>query len=87
MDTARKRGEDREQQQVAHAVALPLGTARVGHLDECGKQGSERHRATTQSGRVASMQPLHCPGAAHAQAATTELNGPGHSPLWVVQVP
>jgi len=44
---ARKRGENREQQQVAHAVALALGTARVGHLDECGKQESEWHRATS----------------------------------------
>ena len=46
---ARKRGEDREQQQVAHAVALALGTARVGHLSECGKQDSEWHRATSRS--------------------------------------
>ena len=44
---ARKRGKDRKQQQVAHAVALALGTARVGHFGECGKQGSEWHRATS----------------------------------------
>ena len=54
---ARKRGEDREQQQVAHAVALALGTARVGHFGESGKQNSERHRATSRGGKVASIQP------------------------------
>ena len=43
---ARKRGQYREQQQVAHAVALALGTARVGHLGKGGKQESEWHQAT-----------------------------------------
>jgi len=44
---ARKRGQDREQQQMPHAVALTLGTARVGHFSKCGKQDSEWHRATS----------------------------------------
>ncbi len=44
---ARKRGQDREQQQVAHAVALALSTARVGHFGKCGKQDSKWHRATS----------------------------------------
>ncbi len=44
---ARKRRQDREQQQVAHAVALDLGTARVGHFGECGKQDSKWHRTTS----------------------------------------
>jgi hypothetical protein len=33
---------------VAHAVALALATARVGHFGECGKQDSEWHRATSK---------------------------------------
>ncbi len=37
---ARQHGENREQQQMPHAVALPLGTARVRHFGECGKQDS-----------------------------------------------
>jgi len=44
---ARKRGQDREQQQVPHAVALALGTARVGHFGKGGNQGSKWHRATS----------------------------------------
>jgi len=72
---ARKRGEDREQQQVPHAVALALGTARVGHFGECGKQGSEWHVATSRNWTAASMQPLPQPAAVHAQATTAELNG------------
>ncbi len=76
---ARKRGEDREQQQVAHAVALAPGTARVGYFGECGKQDSEGHRATSRSWKVASIQPLRHPAPAHAQPATAELNGPGRA--------
>ena len=45
---ARQHGKNREQQQVAHAVALTLGTARVRHFGECGKQESEWHRATSK---------------------------------------
>src|SRR3954468_3805559 len=37
-------GEDREQQQITHAVALTLRAARIGHFGECGKQGSKWHR-------------------------------------------
>src|ERR1700710_1466962 len=73
-------GENREQQQVAHAVALALGTARVGHFGECGKQESERHRATSRSWKVASIQPLRHPATAHALTATAELNGPAPDP-------
>ncbi len=73
---ARKRGEDREQQQVAHAVALALGTARVGHFGECGEQNSKWHRATSRGWKAASIQPLRQSAAVHAQAATSELNGP-----------
>ena len=54
---ARKRGQDREQQQVPHAVALALGTARVGHLGKGGKQESEWQQATSQSEKGASIQP------------------------------
>ena len=71
----RKRGQDREQQQLAHAVALALDTARVGHFGEGGKLGGERHRATSQSEKVASIQPSRHPAAAHAQAAPAQLNG------------
>jgi hypothetical protein len=39
----REHGEDRGQQQVAHAVALPLGAAWVAYLGERGKQRSKRH--------------------------------------------
>ncbi len=41
---ARKRGQDRQQQQMSHAVALPLCTPRVGHFGECGKQDSKWHQ-------------------------------------------
>jgi hypothetical protein len=74
---ARKRGEDREQQQVAHAVAPAWGTARGAHFGEGGKQGSERHRAASRSWTAASIQPSRHPAAAHAQPATAEPNGPG----------
>ncbi len=46
----------RTRQQVAHAAALALGTARVGRLGKGGKQGSERHRATSQSGKAAPIR-------------------------------
>jgi len=78
-DRARKRGQDREQQQVAHAVALALGTARVGHFSECGKQDSKWHRATSRSWKAASIQLLRHLAAAHAQVAMAELNGPVRS--------
>ncbi len=77
---ARQHGKDREQQQMAHAVAPPLWAARVGHIGECGKQESERHRAISQSWKVTSIQPSRHPATAHAQAATAELNGPGDQP-------
>jgi len=54
---ARGRGQNREQQQVAHAVALALGTARVGHVGGSGKQDSVWHKATLQSWKVALIQP------------------------------
>lgn len=38
---ARKRAEDRNQQQMQHAIALALGRARVRHFGECGKQESK----------------------------------------------
>ena len=63
----RQHGENREQQQVAHAVALALGTARVRHFGECGKQVSEWHGATLRSWKVASIQPLRFLAAAHVQ--------------------
>ena len=40
---SREHGENGEQQQVAHAVALPLRPARIAHLGERGKQRPERH--------------------------------------------
>ena len=79
---ARQHGENREQQQVVHAVALALGTARVGHFGKCGKQESKWHRATSQSWKIASIQPLGHPNAAHAQAVPAELNGPGNRMDW-----
>ncbi len=63
---ARKRGEDREQQQVAHAVALALGTARIGHFGKGGKQDSEWHRATSTKLEGRLIQPLRHLAAAHA---------------------
>jgi len=42
---AREHGENRKQQQVAHAVALTLWPARVAHRGECGKQDSEWHQS------------------------------------------
>ena len=38
---------------------------------------SQRHRATSQSSKAAAIQPSRRLIAAHAQAATAELNGPG----------
>jgi hypothetical protein len=43
-------GEDREQQQITHAVALALRPARIGHFGECGKQGSKWHRGDLYKG-------------------------------------
>jgi len=63
---ARKRGKDREQQQVAHAVALALRTARIRHFGKGGKQDSERHRATSTKLEGRLIQPLRHPAAAHA---------------------
>src|SRR3954463_7797632 len=40
----RQHSENRKQQQMAHAVALPLCAARIPHLGECGKQGAKRHQ-------------------------------------------
>ncbi len=62
-----------------HAVAPALGTARIRHFGECGKQESEWHGAISQSWKIASIQPPRHSAAARAQATTAELNGPGRT--------
>lgn len=82
---ARKRGEDQEQQQVPHAVALALGTARGGPFGEGGQQGGKRHRTTSQSEKAASIQPLRHPAAASIRDARCWRSR--RAVLWVEQVP
>src|SRR3954464_2882763 len=61
-------GEDREQQQITHAVALALRAARIGHFGECGKQGSKWHRGDLyKAGRSPLWIRYLRPTAAHAQ--------------------
>ena len=79
---AREHGEDREQQQVAHAVALTLWAARIGHRGECGKQDSERHQGDLQkTGKSPPyyrwIMPPPFTLRSAAQPAPAELNGPG----------
>src|SRR3954462_4912244 len=52
--------EHREQQQMAHAVALSLWTAWIADRGERGKQGTERHQwRPPSSAGVASTDPFH----------------------------
>src|SRR5690242_3946773 len=40
----RQHGKDREQQQMAHAIALPLPTTGITHIGKRGEQGSKRYQ-------------------------------------------
>jgi hypothetical protein len=48
--STRQHREDREQQQMAHAVALSLGATWVAHLGKRGKQRSKRHQGDLHKG-------------------------------------
>src|SRR5215216_3535012 len=55
----RQNRENREQQQMAHAVALSLGTARIADRGERSKQGTKRHHGDfPEVGDVASTDPF-----------------------------
>src|SRR5215216_3620982 len=55
----RQNRENREQQQMAHAVALSLGTARIADRGERSKQGAKRHHGDfPEVGDAASTDPF-----------------------------
>ena len=71
---ARKRGKDREQQQVAHAVAPALGAGRVPRRERQADKRMAQGDLTKREGRLHTA--VTSPRPVHAKPAAAELNGP-----------